>query len=445
MTTDIPGWKQRAEDFLGPYADPESESLHEEAVIYFLSRGQDCEEAIDQIIKNWGVRIKQEGELYKSRGIPIFPFTIWRMVESGQIGQYKRYWDKTPDLSSINIYDIQFLCSKFDFVNSFFLFWSDTGIKRFHKKLDAVLTNFREFSEDNPLYLRTAQYSGAKPYNPPLLQRGFMQAATYLFGRYRLQSDIGNDEVAQSAIEFLLRNQASDWSWWKDNTSSGNIILTSAALHALVLTEPFGAKRHIERAKDFLIKMQDSDGSWAKTERYDAVYSTVFVLDALQLADGGKQVTFTLPENKEILKENMPRLNEQKNVIFEIKAPVYMQKSKEDNENIPVKDLTLEDIKEAIKHAEHKLLKDKINLAIYKEYFIFERQKEKNPNTKIISMDKLTKTLKENGIIPEDYTSEAIRKRLKKLIAENLISDIFAEKRRQAREKTMDDQFWGNK
>lgn len=447
MTTDIPGWKQRAEDFLRPYADPKSELLHEEAIIYFLSRGQDCEEAIDQIIKNWGVRIKQEGELYKSRVISIFPFTIWRMVESGQIGQFRKYWEKTPNLLYLNISNILSLCSEFDFSSPFFLFWSDIGIKRFHKKLDAILTNFREFSEDDPLYrhLRTPRCRGGYLYDPPLLQRGFMQAATYLFGRYRLQSDIGNDEVAQSAIEFLLGNQASDWSWWKDNTSSGNIILTSAVLHALVLTESFGAKRHIERAKDFLIKMQDSDGSWVKTERYDAVYSTVFVLDALELADGRKQVTFTLPGNKEKYQEIYPIHNEQRNLKIEIKGPVYMQKSNKDNDNIPVKDLTLEDIKETIQHTDHELFKDKINLAIYKEYIIFDAQKEKNPNLKFFSMPKLTEKLKKNKIIPESFTSEAIRKRFKELIAENLIPDIFAEKRRQSREKTMDDNYWEKK
>jgi len=220
-------------------------------------------------------------------------------------------------LSDIS-YKMRYLCSKLDFVNSFFLLWSDTGIKRFHKKLDAGLTNFGEFSEDNPYYRMTAQYSGAKPFNPPLLQRGFMRAATYLFGRYRLQSDIGNDEVAQSAIEFLIRNQASDWSWWKDNTSSGNIILTSAALHALVLTEPFRAKRHIERAKDFLIKMQDSDGSWAKTERYDAVYSTVFVLDALELAGGGTQVTFKISVPEIQTTESTAQISPINNQVFNI-------------------------------------------------------------------------------------------------------------------------------
>ena len=475
MTTDRPEWKQRAEDFLISYLNANNENA-EEASVYFLSRGEKFKAVSDTMstsIERWKHDKTNWSE--ECRRNPARAASTLRLMQWGDIGALQKYRDSIYQNFGVP-YSHDFYPSSdsrggyLSKTSAFFpllfpLFTSDIAINQMGSKLLSLLLLWQNHLND--LFMRKELFRHSIEEDERPSQTYATLISAYIFAAYRLNKSGINQTILDKSIQYLLDHQHSSGLWAYDQTapdseeddcdgyclgeflnSRKHVILAAIGILALYLANSPGTKISIEKAAYWLLQHQQANGGWYQygNPKYPfQVHTTVLILDALELAGGGTQVTFSLPENKIQSKETLPIQNELGNVIIQAKGSIYLQKSSEDKDNIPINDFTLEDFKENIKHAEHKLLNDKINLEIYKEYFIFERQKEKNPNTKIFSMDKLTKTLKENGIIPEDYTSEAIRKRFKKLIAENLVSDIFAEKRRQAREKTMDDEYWEEK
>lgn len=64
------------------------------------------------------------------------------------------------------------------------------------------------------------------------------------------------------------------------------------AIHALALHRPVGWERNVGRAAGMLEGSQEDGGYWVENSCPDAPYLSVLVLDALELAKGGKRVTF---------------------------------------------------------------------------------------------------------------------------------------------------------
>jgi len=310
------------------------------------------------------------------------------------------------------------------------LFWSDIGIQLLNKKLKSTLFYLGEIIEDGfEQFIINKQLRHAVRYNPPMEQRECMIAASYVFGRYRLQMDNKNNPVFTKAIEILIEKQASDGSWWEGVSSGGNIILTAAILQSLVLTMPFGAERHIKKAKNYLIKMQNSDGGWPEARHKDAVYTTVFVLDALELANGGVQVTYSLPTNE---KEDISLDLNKGNITINAPGKVLVNQASGDI-NIA------EDIKSKVEVSENSLLKDNpINQAIYIEFQKYEAKKESNPKAKRPSYRHLSKVLSKNKITSHELSAESIRKKVDKLVKAELIQDYYSELKRKSRETSVD-------
>lgn len=439
MTTTCPEWKQKAEDFLRPYADPNSEALHEEAVVYFLSRGVNCEDAVKKIILKWKDIIQKNDDLLDVKLFSLeYPITIWRIVEWGQIWQFREYWETVPIKyqNRYNMKGIMISLSEFNFLCPFFYFWADIGIQRLNKKLKSILFNCGEILDNGfvTYYDRSSGY--AINLNPPVGQRVCMIAASYIFGQYRMQSNMKDEGTFSSATHKLVEEQAPNGSWWEDNKSADNVILTASAIHALALSRPLGTERAVKCAKDFLLKMQNPDGSWPYPHLFDPIYSTVFVLDALELASGRTQVTFKIsaPEKQknELTDKNIStgspiiHVTPEKLEINIINpssnnVPVSLLNSKTDTINNPAAPLS---------ETQEKLFDDPINQEIILIYQAVEQVQSGNSHLKDEifkkppSYNQIADYLHKKGLTENNkkkLSRQSIAKRVKKLKSAGLI------------------------
>lgn len=298
MTKTCPEWKQRAEDFLMPYVDSDSETLHEEAVVYFLSRGDNCKGAINKIISKWKDRIETRGQLFRNlRFLSIFSISIWRLVEWAKIVHFKSYWEIPPKTYFLNRNDLILRTEKYNFQSPFFVFWSNLSIQLLEMRLKTVLLHFTDVIEQDfsPYKEFRQKYPGSDVLSNTE-QCKYATAAYYLFGISRMQTMEPDKKVISLAQQLLIKNQASDGSWWMGSSDiiPQNVILTAMIIHALAISNTYGINSILEHAKNWLLSIQNPNGSWPSFKRHDLhVYSTVFVLDALELAEGRKQVTFT--------------------------------------------------------------------------------------------------------------------------------------------------------
>lgn len=122
-------------------------------------------------------------------------------------------------------------------------------------------------------------------------------ASTTVFAGYRLQrvSGMFHPNFA-NAVQFLLQQQTDSgaWKWWADDLV-GDVWSTAAAVHALSLAKPRGWQDAAQKGAEWLLDQQDRYGCWRLFHSERTVFLTVFVLDAIELAKGGTQVTFQLP------------------------------------------------------------------------------------------------------------------------------------------------------
>ena len=120
--------------------------------------------------------------------------------------------------------------------------------------------------------------------------------ANLVFSFERLHPKDIDEIIINEAIQKLIYNQddSGGWKAWQDGTKF-SIETTAMAIHALALNKPDGWERYAKKGMEFLLSKQHECGFWQ--EFYDdlEVYTTVLVLDAIELAKGGTNVTFRLP------------------------------------------------------------------------------------------------------------------------------------------------------
>jgi hypothetical protein len=122
-------------------------------------------------------------------------------------------------------------------------------------------------------------------------------AAAFLFAAGRVANPGVESSHVQQAVDVILRNQSSDGPWVLDANPCTE--LTAMCVHGLCLapTKPTGTSRALEQARTWLLSQQDADGAWRKPQMpgEHEVYLSVLVMDAIELASDGTQVTFKLP------------------------------------------------------------------------------------------------------------------------------------------------------
>ena len=125
----------------------------------------------------------------------------------------------------------------------------------------------------------------------------YAYAASIAFANKRLRSHKPNKELVDAAIRWLLENQEESGAW-KISTilDEPSIMGTCMVIHALAVNKPRGWKLAVSQACDWLLSKQDSFGFWYESPFPPAhpVYLTVLVLDALNLANESSTLTFGL-------------------------------------------------------------------------------------------------------------------------------------------------------
>lgn len=125
----------------------------------------------------------------------------------------------------------------------------------------------------------------------------FAYAASIAFAEKRLRQYRSNKKLIDEAVKWLFENQEENGAW-KISTllDEPSIMGTCTVVHALAINKPRGWKLATSHACDWLLTKQDDFGFWYESPfpPADPVYLTVLVLDTLELATKNSQVTFRI-------------------------------------------------------------------------------------------------------------------------------------------------------
>ena len=110
----------------------------------------------------------------------------------------------------------------------------------------------------------------------------------------RVRPDFIATDVLDEALRLLTDSQLKSGGWptYQDE-SEPSLLSTCAAIHALAIHRPVGWNVQASRAADWLESQQTEEGFW-DIDDGPTVRITVLVLDSIELARGGDQITFKL-------------------------------------------------------------------------------------------------------------------------------------------------------
>jgi hypothetical protein len=296
-------WKIKAEEFIKSHLN-NNNSDAVEAAIYFLSRGEKSdlvEKAIEGAIKRWKEQEIPWGH-WTLAGFG-FPARVLRLIKWAEIGSLKEEWSR--------IYSELTLPANLDYhrdlhsnnsiiyAQTLPLFRSDLAIQNMRPKLLSLIFQWQDCLES--FFNKKWMWKHRMEKDLSFEQANAMLVTTFIFGVNRLQVNDINKKILSNSIQYLIDNQ-SDSGSWSDNESisqTENVKLSAMGIHALYPTRENGSKRCIDKTVKWLLRHQQPNGGWYQLGRETSpnnVYTTVFVLDALELANGGSQVTFIIPD-----------------------------------------------------------------------------------------------------------------------------------------------------
>lgn len=323
---------EKAHGFLAACASHIEQFAEQEAVVYLASRGEDCtryaktirefwrkaaDRAIEEYAKPvWGTVLGTDEEFKVRGGIPVaqardvlhcpglpdfwggrleqdetIDATMLRTVDWGSIGGFDPWWQRWAERQREGL--VQGGVSPWPGGwHLFNLCRSDLAIRLLGDTLDRYLwaVTVGEVDKDAPWRLWNLEADHGRQTD----HYGVASAITFATCRIpRTRIDAG---VADSAASLLLGNQNASGGWMTaaDQTPP-SIITTAMVVHALCLKRPVGWEFAAKDAAKWLWQQQDPLGYWYEEGCPDAVWLTVLVLDAIDLADGNGHVTFRLP------------------------------------------------------------------------------------------------------------------------------------------------------
>ncbi len=320
-------WKKKAEEFLTSHLN-DGNSNSEEAAVYFLSREKKdkaISNTIDSAIDRWRHDKTRWSE--ECRRDPTKAASILRLMQWGEVGALKAYRENIFQNFGVpysqdfypkdSCYGGYLNKTSAFFPLIFPLFTSDIAIDRMSDKLSFLLHQWQNYLND--LFMRKALFktSADEEKLGGVGQSLAMVISAYIFAAYRLGKVGINQEILDKSVQFLLDSQHDSGLWAYDQdapdseeddidpcyclgdflNSRTHVILGAIGSHAIFLANPTGSKRCIEKAAEWLLQHQRADGSWCQhnNPKYsNQVHTTVLVLDAIEMAEGGdKQLTFT--------------------------------------------------------------------------------------------------------------------------------------------------------
>lgn len=313
----------------------------QEALVYLRSRGHECKEEVEKLVSNWrkaarqsiercskGVVVEDLGKGKKKRrgGMPlanasdvknVSPYllhdfwggrdeqelsidaTMLRTVEWCDIAGFDEWWER---LARITAQDV-ILGGIDPALGIFWLFGlsrSNYAIKLMGRALDRALEAIELMPQHHQTYpWRILRESIIKGKQTNYLVDHLPYASALVFANYRLRHTNCNYGLIKEAVQTILKFQNENGSWccWADGEQP-SIEASAMCIHALAIAQPHGWEMVASRAAAWLLSSQDPSGYWVDLGAPDQVYLSVLVLDALNLAESKKEVTFAKADPK---------------------------------------------------------------------------------------------------------------------------------------------------
>ena len=170
--------------------------------------------------------------------------------------------------------------------NLFFLFnmyRSELAIDLMNKELTLALESVEALSSVRHPWLWSHEDFGS----------AIGHAASFVFANAR--GGGARSELYEQALYELRRHFDARIGAWPDFSNPGTLSAeaTAMALHALRVADVSDWEHYASPAAQWLWDQQHQDGYWFERGSPDPVWLTVLVLDAIELARGGSQLTFT--------------------------------------------------------------------------------------------------------------------------------------------------------
>jgi hypothetical protein len=294
----------RAEGLLRFWADSLEEWGDHEAVVYLISRGCNPAQYSQQIIAGW-----RDAEKEAVNRVIETDQSAWaRSVRQNPTSVLSAFWDGF-DSQHLSI-DATMLrasdwcgfagfepwwkrmgrdvqegafsgCSHLFFL--FNMYRSELAIRLMNKELLLALKSVEGLSSVKHPWLWCDQRFGS----------GIEDAASFVFASGRAGS--AHSELYEPALHELRRNfdaRSGGWPDFSNKAGTLSIQATAMALHALKVADVPDWEHYARPAAQWLWDQQHHDGYWFERGSPDPVWLTVLVLDAIELARGGSQLTF---------------------------------------------------------------------------------------------------------------------------------------------------------
>lgn len=306
---------EKAESYLNSYLISNVKYCHNESLVYLLCKQRKNQTVIRETIS------RLEREAVRTKGLSLVdndPFISTPQSNALRLAD----WRHISFANSLISYNLSFM---FDhrFSKPFSLYRADLGIMYRWEELSDTIENlqsaFERLSGLSDILLSSTGH---------VLDRTKLTSAVasvLVFVYYRLNGKFGKKSIINKAIDYLLSNQEYHKS----------ITVTAMAVHAIAMAKLPDSQEFLTKAKDWLLKKQSKYGYWYQPgENPD--YTTVLVLDALELAAGGDKVTFAISEHSKdkpaqyLIQEEQPSSLNIKNggVVLNIYGDVNQNKLK---------------------------------------------------------------------------------------------------------------------
>jgi len=288
--------ENNGEMFLNSFALGSVDHGEEDALAYLRMKGKECDKAVTEVLSRWQAFKKEIADnVQKLRGIFVIGgngsikyAAVLRLMQWAKVLRYKKFWAVSDDF-----YETLLPSPGQDFLAAFPLFRSDLFIDMMKSRLEFLLSKWQE-------KLLQRLHRGSRPESNAEDNIGdgdddfniMAAAASFVFGHCRIKGADVDKDFIDEVTTFLVDKQQ-PWGSWNpketDKYSENGIILDAMVIHALGLAQRYDWERAAKLAVKWLWEQRQPYGCWGTSS---PTYTTVLVLDAMELAIRGTQVTF---------------------------------------------------------------------------------------------------------------------------------------------------------
>jgi hypothetical protein len=296
---------QRAEGCLWFWAEKLYEWGDHEAVVYLISRGNDCSSIVRKIQSNWrdaearaieiahgiadGRKTKFDPNIFLDRFWDSFDqqelsidATILRTAQWCNIQGYEQWWKRQEsELREAAFGGGVHLFALFNYCRA------DYAIREMGQalQLSLVARETLAFPKHKPLWWRSDGN----------LDCAIHDAAAFVFANARTRTSGKIPVLVDRAVDDLRKSFNHDcgaWPAFSGRPTELSVESTAMALHALKAVAAPDWNQFAAAAQNWLWLQQEKDGYWFENAAPDPVWLTVLVLDAIELTKGGTKLTF---------------------------------------------------------------------------------------------------------------------------------------------------------